>query len=828
MEVEDFDDIKVVSVTGKSFRDKPNNRPKEKYKCHSLSFRFRTILIYSGICLLFLIGVIILITRMRVSLEELDRDALNKSIDRFSMLLYDDVGRLQPYTRHAAWQKVTADAVTAAMRNLPNKEEAINLFIQRYLNTSIVYHQDGRAEQVYRCGSLVNFWGFLHPYSFATLWSEFHPGKDGGFCSLSASEPQPFFPPPFLMGRLASGDRISGWHSIFAPADVNQPMAISIEAIMIPDENGVVTKDSEIYGYLIAAKTIQLHLSTFASNVPGCISMMSKGDEEYFDDFDIKMWNEGTPGSFSNEYDRTFGGTPVFTKRSAEDFKRCKTRYCPSSPLFNDTTELMTGYFTLCGLDPALNANTTCMYFRMDRPMSRVDEGTYSVVVLSVLIIVLMVVLFVLFIIFLDLAILRRVVNLSSTIRNQTFEEEEEEGEEGEEEGEEGEGEEEGVGEGTSEKKKKKRNRKRRGKSYGNSGSKSSGTDNEMGELTSGDEIRNLRLALEQNNARLRRRVQDINDTVRVERQKILHHKQAMQLLSLWCDRGEFFPGLRPNASLLRYEPTRSLESLLSNPLAVEYLKSHCDSDCTLENLFFLLDVSWLSELEEAEDNEEDPAKSKQIHQVVAATASTIVSRYIAEDAPQQINISAATFKVLRDMGGSYKRDMFKEAVGEVKLMLNTDILPRFHKTTAYSAMSENLYVDSLGAEEAEELSSESESTAGSVLSDEADAGASNMVGFNFRNLYSTFDDGMDLGSTCTNEQSIVDSPMPELSAPATTTTTEVPTEIRLGTASSPSIKSGTESREKNPDDEDTKLQTADTLESDKASSVASSVNDLK
>jgi len=376
--------------------------------------------------------------------------------------------------------------------------------------------------------------------------------------------------------------------------------------------------------------------------------------------------------------------------------------------------------------------------------MSRVEEGTNPVIYLSVLIVGLMIVLFILFIIFLDLAVLRRVVKLSKLIHKQTAAQ--------------------GalLKDADDDAAKSNDTKGKKGKSSSGSTRLSSGkmSGSDGSGPSSGDEIKNLKIAVEKNNSRLRRRAEDINDVLRIEHQKTVHHKQAMQLLSLWCDRSDFFPGLRPNAILYRYEPTRNMDDLLTNPLAIEYLKSHCDSDCTLENLFFILDVSWLAQLEGAEDDEEDPAKRKLIHQVVVDTASNIISRYIAENAPQQINVSAATFMVLRGKGNSYKRDMFKDAVSEVKLMLNTDILPRFRNTTAYTAMSENMYVDSLALDDDSDLSSESASTAGSVLSDEADNGANNMVAFNFKNLYATYDTDTDVVSTCTNEMSVVEDPV--------------------------------------------------------------------
>jgi len=716
----ELDDIQVVNVTGKAHKDKPRKR-ESKCTCWRPSLRVRMLLLYSACGAAYCIGAVVLVTQLRISLIELDRQALEKSISRFTALLYDDIGRLVPYTRHAAWQKVTADAaveVASGRKNGP----AIKTFIQRYLNTSVVYDENGTSTHVYRCDSLVNYWGIVEPENFAVVWSQYHAGKNGTFCSLAPANPwdmQPVFPAAFLMGMINSKrNPEEGWVSVYRTARLVTPVCVSIEAIMIPNENGTIT-DKTVYGYLLAAKIIEPHLSTFASNVPGCITQMSTDDEDshYFSESELELWNATEAGTFAE--DKSFTGTPNFTLTDIETLKKCPIRHCPAIPLFHDTELMMTGYFKLCGLDPKVTTRTTCIKYRMDRPLSRVEEGQYSVILLSVLVVVLMIAIFTLFVAFLDFAVLRRVVKLSKTIHAQTLKHDE----------------------GFKELDEKK-NKKDKDASAGRSG---------------GDEIKNLKFAVEQNNYRLRRRVEDVNDVLKTERQRVVRHKQAMQLLSLWCDRKEFFPGLRPNAVLYRFEPTRKLDDLLSNPIAVEYLKSHCESDCTLENLFFLLDVSWLSELEYGEDQEEDAEKRKQIHQIASSTASTIVARYIAEDAPQQINISANSFKRLREKGHSYKRGMFDEAVGEVKLMLNTDILPRFQSTNTYTAMSENVYIDSFAFEDDDDLSSDSESTAGSVLSDGSNPAAAQVVGFNFRNLYASFEGDTDLGSTCTNELSLID-----------------------------------------------------------------------
>jgi len=156
-------------------------------------------------------------------------------------------------------------------------------------------------------------------------------------------------------------------------------------------------------------------------------------------------------------------------------------------------------------------------------------------------------------------------------------------------------------------------------------------------------------------------------------------------------------------------------------------------------------------ELENAEDDEQNPAERSQLHDVVVHTAKTIFARYIAENAPQQINISADTYKRLREAGEHYSRKMFVEAVSEVKLMLNTDILPRFQKTSSYSAMSETLYRDSAGGgDSSSELSDETVSTAGSILTDEEgeEGGVGRIFAKTFKGLHTAFDVGHDGSSS--------------------------------------------------------------------------------
>jgi len=111
---------------------------------------------------------------------------LQRSIDRFTMLINDDIETVQPYTRHAAWQRDTA---LAAMN--PNNKTLIDRFVQRFMNTTVVYEKNGTAKHVYRCGSMINWWGIVHPKSFVTVWSEYHPGRGGDYCTITPNPPGP-------------------------------------------------------------------------------------------------------------------------------------------------------------------------------------------------------------------------------------------------------------------------------------------------------------------------------------------------------------------------------------------------------------------------------------------------------------------------------------------------------------------------------------------------------------------------------------------------------------------------------------------------------------
>ena len=697
------------------------------------------------------VGSVVGVITMNNVLFEADKEACNESINRFTMLFYDDIGKAKRLSRRAAWSELAATAAQVAMginnATLAAEHPAVKAFVQHYINTTTIKNKDGVAEYYYDVSQMVNFWAIIHPYSKATLWSEFHPAENGELCTFRKAESEPFFPPPFLMGILSDDTNWpEGWVSIFAPAIVPDIMSLTIDAIRIPDEHGNVT-NSRTFGYLIAGRTVQPRMSIYADETPGCISMFSSERErEHFDETDFDIWdNQVEKGSFNSKH--TYGGVSAFTTRDKKDLENCSIRMCPKVPIFNATDELMTGYFQLCGLDPKVNNRTTCMPLRLDRPMSIVELGKIPVILICVEIVGILLILISFFVIFLDCAVLRRIDKLSSVIREQTrhhreaLEAVKEEAAHDESAGQ------------TSQSDGGKKGKSSR--AYTDFSRSYTSSDSNDPAVRTRDEIGLLKRAMDHNARGLRKRLEGVNESLRNEQQKALHHRQAMELLNVWCGRSDFFPGLRPNAMMLRYEPSRSLDDLLSDPIAIEYLKSHCDEQSALENLWFLMDVSFLKEIEAAEDEEEDGEMREQIHDVAETTAMTIVSRYIAVDAPQQINISAACFQSLRENAEKYERGMFEAAVNEVKLLLNTDVLPRFQKSAAYPAMSETLFINNSGDGDDSDFSDETLSTAGSILLDPAsEVEVGPVFAHTFRNLNTDFEIGGDDGSSRSGDSS--------------------------------------------------------------------------
>jgi len=754
----ELEEAEVVDVTGTEHNDEGRRRGKKKRCGCSPSLRDTTLLIFLGLLVIYVVAVIVENVVMKASFEELEIGECERSINRVSVVIATEMASLQELVQqYSFWD----DCVEVTQDHSIVEDFILDNFM---LN-----------ETAFNTDLQINYIGFYDNVTFKAWWSVYYPPPEDNSAQVAEGDPSDLTPEinsGLLKSVLASlDDPTEGWQHIMTPNAVKELFIISVEPIMLSTVEG----DDTVYGYLIAGRNLKPRLQSFANNVPTCLAVETRdSDGQYWDDTDRKMFNKVKKGSFNE--DNTHAGKPVFTKREVEMLNKSKLRVCPEEGV-NETEEMMTGYFELCDMDPEEGIEVTCVKMRLDNPMSMMEQGSPSVTVMSICICVLMVILCLIFVVFLDCVVLRPIVNLSKVLEKQADWEEDDLDDE----------------------------------AFVTIKKDKSATDIASGSFSKSntrDEIVQLKRAMEQNASTLRKRLKAVDRELRAEQRKTMRHRQAIQLLNLWRGHTSFFPGLRPNAMQLRYEPPRTVEDLLSNPLAIEFLKSHCETDNTLENLWFLVDVSWLDEMEKSRDGEPDQDRRKQIQDVVACAAETIIERYIAVNAPQLINISSEACEKLRGRK-EYERGMFSEAVHEVKATLTMDVMPRFQQTTLFSAMSEALFLNTPGGDADETLSDDTLSTAASILTDDAedDGGVAQVFAKTFKNLRTNFVPGADseIGSTASTGTSDIE----EAQNPALDLKGEGGEEkLASTTASSPSddeddddaTLSGTEESESAPD----------------------------
>ena len=725
---------------------------------------------------------------MNRSLKHLDEIACEQNMDRLILSFNDDMKKLQQLLVHFSFWDDAVDV----MQNHSLLDEFMSNF---------------RIEVEWNTGLEINYLAFLDKDRETWHSLYYPPTADGGQVGVVAQEdPKPLFSKEHLAAH--TGDR---WTTLAVAKGVEEPFLLAFEPVQMSS-----VEDDTVYGYMLAGRSLAPRLKRYADDVPVCLTVQtSAAAASSWDSTDMAAFGRVESGSFGE--DGSYTGAVAYETRTASYLRSTANRLCPDVPLYNDTDDMVAVYYVLDDAAPAHPELAEPLRIRVDRPLAMLEQGSTPALVLSLEIIGMMLVLCIIFIVFLDCVVLQRIVKLSNVIQQQTK------------------GHETALADGTDDssaaatadddgeddddddhnRKRKARlasssaaaeadrnGRKttsahgKKGKSSRSSGggahhSHTTGSSSEGNTTTSSssarDEIGELKRAMEANAAGLRKRLEAASDSIKAEQQKAIRHRQAMQLLNVWCGRKGNFPGLRTNAMQLRYEPPRSLDDLLASPLAIEYLKTYCEESHTRESLWFLLDVSWLEELERAEDSEEDSEQRQQIHDVAAHAAETIFHSYIARNAQQPINLSAG---VINELGGGasskqafvYRRHMFDGAVNEIKILFNTDILPRFQKSVTYTAMSETLYADSAGAGDESEYSDETVSTAGSILTDDtdgADGGVTRVFAHTFKALHVSFDpardgsrDHTDASSTCSGDSVNTTGTTTTATTTATTTTT--------------------------------------------------------
>jgi len=491
-------------------------------------------------------------------------------------------------------------------------------------------------------------------------------------------------------------------------------------------------------GYIGIGRLLEGKLRTSAEGISACVTSYLTPNDEYLMDEEEKELFDRTPSrilstAHPGKVETHFHETTLF---DAE-----KNRFCPGNValLKSDISVSCFVKFEDPSLKEVLSgpSGSGARYsFRIDFPEVIYDRGSGN----TVLIVVLAIIFFGLFLTafeeFITRTVLKRIKALSSIIKEQTKETEENRYYEITDSVDSDANEMSVLGRGKGGKETKKQGGSE-ASSTSSSRSTSSGSSS-SGNFAQRNELTKLRSAMEENALALRDRMDKADQAVHAEKTRFIRNKQTLQLLNMWLGRQDFFPGLKVNALQLRYEPTRGIDDLLDSPLAVEYLKVHCAEEKTLENLLFLLDVAWLKEVEIAQANAETSVQREQLACVAENAAQTIIARYIAEGAPQPINISAETRAVFAEKDEHWHNiGMFDNAEREVRLMLDTDVLPRFRKTVAYTALSETLYFsreNGIGESSASAMSDETVSTFGSIDTDEGTEGEE--LGHNFAHAF--------------------------------------------------------------------------------------------
>jgi len=269
------------------------------------------------------------------------------------------------------------------------------------LNNTYTYDGSGNVTgKKYGVSLEINYWAMLD-LEYNTKYAVYYP-KGPGDTGVVGTTKQ--FPPPVVKASLYSAIIKEAGEPRFLKMLIpnegdDKPMFVSLQPITNPSD----TSDPKtIYGYIVGGRSLLPRMKQIAEDAPTCVVMQDgPSGENSWDKDDLDMFAKVKNGTFAPN--KNYGGAASFMKRVNATIQKTPGRLCPKKPLFPATSVLMVGYFSLCGLDPEkYKEDAGCVFMRVDRPMSMVDQGTAPVISLSVTIVVLMVVLCIIFVMFLD------------------------------------------------------------------------------------------------------------------------------------------------------------------------------------------------------------------------------------------------------------------------------------------------------------------------------------------------------------------------------------------------------------------------------------------
>ena len=153
----------------------------------------------------------------------------------------------------------------------------------------------------------------------------------------------------------------------------------------------------------------------------------------------------------------------------------------------------------------------------------------------------------------------------------------------------------------------------------------------------------------------------------------------------------------------IRASTTMSLNEILGNTIALEFFKSFCREVGCDKSLLFVLDVAWLSLLEEKHDRGTRHGSSTSTleytdigaasHSQIVRLSQTIFATYIQsfDKDTSPILLDQATVRKIAasEVNGKfkYKPGLFKSAASSVRKALETTVLPEFRRSATFRAM---------------------------------------------------------------------------------------------------------------------------------------------
>lgn len=602
-----------------------------------------------------------------------DYDLCDDNLNSVIRAMNDDAVKLEELLEQFSEWDDTVEAVKSL--NTPNE-----YFFRQYYQSNYLWDGEWITDMKF---NLVAFYDVDHKH----LFSEYYPPGTGEVQVVKTRGEVPEF-----FSTNASVDLDDTFRGVIV---MPRPMIVVQRPITYSSQ----TRGTQ--GYIIFAKEISPRIKTYAEEISGCITTWIGNDQ--LNEHEIKSIEHHLKPGYIME-DGEWNGPVHHAAMRTKHLKDSSRRVCPDELEFKELSQSAVGYIKVAD---EVDLDGTHFVLRVDLPETMYNTGLPPSGLLFGITMACILAFVIIGYVYLDLNVLHRLSHIKKFLEKFKREHEQE------------------LAQAKMEKAATFRWRKGNKRSSGMGGSSSLGdttgssdskvgatSDSSTGTGTSDksstsaddknnerDEIGKLGAALILNVHAMERDIAVINRDIRIQRRWRRRFDLACRLMNFWGGRSKAFPGLYskdpadPEYALTNYNDM-TIDVLLSRPICMEFLRTYAETGEVQENILFLLDVSWLKELERAFDEESDVEKRDNIQDVIKDTVTHIFSRYIKSGAPNELNIAGDTMASIRAQEGTYFRGMFSAVIAEIKMLVATDVLIKFKSTAQYAAMSEALDVE--------------------------------------------------------------------------------------------------------------------------------------